>query len=123
MTRAICVRRTEVQPFAFGDLQIWDYKPDEEQTSSLALIQIKPGISHGLSRSHRSDKYYYVLSGLVEFEVGEITYWLTQGDLLIIPKGEWFDYRNGANDMATLVLVHTPSFDLNGEEFAGETRT
>ena len=120
MPRAVCVRRAEVEPFAFGDLQIWDYKPGFESSASVALVQVKPSASHGRTRSTRSDKYYYVLGGLVEFEVGHIVYWLAQGDLLIIPKGEWFDYRNSGPEPATLLLVHTPPFNLDAEEFASE---
>lgn len=121
MPKAVCIRRSNVEPFAFGDLQIWDYKLEREQSASVALVQIKPTAAHGRARSGRSDKYYYVLGGLVEFEVGEITYWLAQGDLLIIPKGEWFDYRNGGAEPATLLLIHVPPFQLDAEEFASET--
>jgi len=121
MPKAVCIRRSDVVPFAFGDLQIWDYKPGYESSASVALVQVKPAASHGRTRSTRSDKYYYVLGGLVEFEVGEIIYWLAQGDLLIIPKGQWFDYRNGGPEPATVLLIHTPTFKLDAEEFAGET--
>lgn len=122
MSKAQCIRRTEVQPFAFGDLQIFDYRPGCETSASVALVQLKPGIAHGRTRSTRSDKYYYVLAGLVEFEVGEIIYWLSQGDLLIIPRGIWFDYRNSGPEPVTLLLIHTPPFRLEAEEFASEKR-
>ena len=122
MSKAVCVRRANVEPFAFGDLQIWDYKMSGERGSSIALVQVKPSVSHGLARSTRSEKYYYVLSGMVEFEVGRISYWVTQGDLLVIPRGEWFDYRNSGRDMATMILMHTPPFNLEDEEFAGERK-
>ncbi len=120
MPKAVCIRRSDVEPFAFGDLQIWDYKPHCEASTSVALVQIKPGTAHGKARSTRSDKYYYVLSGLVEFEVGEIAYWLTQGDLMIIPRGAWFNYRNSAAEPATLLLMHTPCFRLEDEDYAEE---
>lgn len=120
MPKAECMRRSDVEPFAFGDLQIWDYKARCEGSASVALVQIKPGASHGQARSTRSDKYYYVLGGLVEFDVGEIIYWLTQGDLLVVPRGEWFDYRNHGPELATLLLVHIPPFRLDAEEFASE---
>ncbi len=118
MSKAICVRRSDVEPLAFGELQIWAYDTGSELGSSLALVQAKPGAAHGRARSTRSEKHYCVLSGLVEFTVGEIEYWLAQGDLLVIPKGEWFDYRNGGNETATLLLVHTPPFQMDAEEFA-----
>ncbi len=120
MPGAICVRRSQVEPSAFGNLQIWDYKPGCELSASIALVQVKPGASHGRTCSTRSDKYYYVLNGLVEFEVGRIAYWLAQGDLLCIAKDEWFDYRNQGPEMATLLLVHTPPFKLDAEQFACE---
>ena len=120
MAKAQCIRRAEVQPFAFGDLQILDYKPGCATSASLALIQAKPGVHHGRARSTRSDKYYYVLGGMIEFEVGSIAYWLAQGDLLIIPRGEWFDYHNAGPETATLLLFHTPPFQLAAEEFASE---
>jgi len=118
MPNALCIRRSEAQPLASGDLQIWAYRSERQQGASIALVQAKPGAVHSRARSTRSDKYYYVLNGLVEFQVGQIAYWLTQGDLLIIPKGEWFSYRNSGPEMATLLLVHTPPFQLEAEEFA-----
>ncbi len=120
MSRAIHVRRSEVEPLVFGELRIWDYAPAQTLSSSLALVQVKPGAAHGRARSARSDKYYYVLSGLVEFEVGEIEYWLGEGDLLVVPRGEWFNYRNGSGETATLVLFHTPPYSMEAEEFADE---
>lgn len=122
MSKAICIRRSEVEPLAFGDLHIWDYKPDRALGASLALIQVRPGAAHDRARSTRSDKYYYALNGLVEFRVGEIEYWLAQGDLLIVPRGEWFDYRNSGNETATMILVHNPPFSMDAEEFAGEKK-
>ncbi|HOG47786.1 MAG TPA: cupin domain-containing protein, partial [Anaerolineae bacterium] len=105
MPKAICIRRSEAKSLAFGELQIWDYEPGRDLSSSLALVQVKPGAAHGRARSIRCDKYYYALNGLVEFQLGEIEYWLGQGDLLIVPKGEWYDYRNGGNETATLLLM------------------
>jgi mannose-6-phosphate isomerase-like protein (cupin superfamily) len=120
MPKTVCVRRSDVQPFASGDLQILNYQARCETSASVALIQVKPGASHGQARSTRSDRYCYVLGGLVEFEVGQIVYWLAQGDLLIVPRGEWFDFRNHGPEPATLLVLHTPPFRLESEEFASE---
>jgi mannose-6-phosphate isomerase-like protein (cupin superfamily) len=122
MPKAVCIRRSDVEPFAFGDLHIWGYQPDRELSASLALIQAKPGAAHSRARSTRSDKFFYVLNGLVEFRVGEIEYWLTQGDLLVVPKGEWFEYRNGGGETATLIVFHTPPFTQDAEEYAAEAQ-
>lgn len=118
MAKPIHIRRLDLDPTLFGDIQILDYKTQPETEASLALVQIKPGTCCPRTRSTRSDKHYYVLNGLVEFQIRETSYWLIQGDLLVIPKGEWFEYTNSGAEAATLILVHTPPFDLQAEEFA-----
>jgi len=120
MSKAICIRRSDVEPLAFGDLHIWDYQPGGALGASLALVQVKPGAAHRRTRSTRCDKYFFILNGLVEFLTGEVEYWLTQGDLFVVPKGEWVEFRNGGNETATLLLVHNPPFSMDAEEYAGE---
>jgi len=120
MSKAICIRRSDVEPLAFGDLHIWDYQPGGALGASLALVQVKPGAAHRRTRSTRCDKYFFILNGLVEFLTGEVEYWLTQGDLFVVPKGEWVEFRNGGNDMATLLVVYNPPFCMDAEEVARE---
>ncbi len=43
---------------------------------------------------------------------------LDNQDLLLIPKNEWFDYRNDNAETARLLLLHIPPFDIEAEEFA-----
>ncbi len=43
---------------------------------------------------------------------------LENQDLLLIPKNEWFDYRNDKEETARLLLLHIPSFEIESEEFA-----
>ena len=43
---------------------------------------------------------------------------LVNQDLLLIPKNEWFDYRNDQAETARLLLIHIPSFEIEAEEFA-----
>ena len=58
MSKAIHIRRADVEPLAFGELRIWAYKADQALSSSLALVQVRPGATHGRARSTESDKYY-----------------------------------------------------------------
>ncbi len=43
---------------------------------------------------------------------------LENKDLLLIPKNEWFDYRNENAEAARLLLLHIPPFEIEAEEFA-----
>jgi hypothetical protein len=42
------------------------------------------------------------------------------GDFCFVKRGQRFSYSNQSSDLATLVLVHTPSFDLSEEVLIGE---
>lgn len=41
------------------------------------------------------------------------------GDFCLVKRGRRFSYSNESSEVATLVLVHTPSFDLREEVFVG----
>ena len=42
---------------------------------------------------------------------------LSAKDFVFVEQGKRFAYRNDSSSPATLVLVHTPSFDLESEVF------
>jgi mannose-6-phosphate isomerase-like protein (cupin superfamily) len=84
-------------------------------SSSIAEITIDPGTEHPKAYSKRSDKYYYVVSGNLEFVVENDSYFLSPGDVCMILKGRRFSYRNTTTEPAKVVLVHTPQFDLQFE--------
>ena|SRR6185436_3266478 len=109
------VRKAEVPPIHFGQLVIHDYTQGDESSSSLATIHVPPGADHPRAWSTRSDKYYYVLGGHVRFSLGREDYDLMPGDFCFVRQGERFSYVNLSSESATLLLVHTPRFDLNAE--------
>lgn len=111
------IKHEEVEPFEFNGLQILDYTTGEEFSSSIAEIVVPTGISHKLSWSNRSDKYYYVVEGKVSFTVNDETKIISSADVCIVPKGDRFRYKNVGSSEAKLVLIHTPNFKLEGEEF------
>ena len=51
----------------------------------------------------------------VRFSVGREDYDLMPGDFCLVRQGERFSYVNLSSESATLLLVHTPSFDLGAE--------
>ena len=111
------VRRAELAPLEFGGLAIYDYTADAAKSSSLAQIEVPAGAVHGESWSRRSDKYYLVTSGSIAFTLGGEDFVLETGDFCLVERGRRFQYRNAASEPATLVLVHTPSFELDAEVF------
>jgi mannose-6-phosphate isomerase-like protein (cupin superfamily) len=88
-------------------------------SSSLAVIEVPSGGCHAEAWSRRSDKYYLVLSGEVELVLDGESRTLGTGDFCYVKQGRRFSYANKAANVATLVLVHTPSFDLHEEVFVG----
>jgi mannose-6-phosphate isomerase-like protein (cupin superfamily) len=115
------VKRRSVKPKDFEGLQIVDFTDGRETSSSVALIDVPPGARHAEAFSRRSDKYYVVASGVLHFEVEGIEFNATAGDFVLVRQGERFRYRNDRREAATLVLVHTPSFDLAAEVFVKES--
>jgi mannose-6-phosphate isomerase-like protein (cupin superfamily) len=114
------VRYPEAEPFDFRGLTIRELTPKGLDTASFAQIEVPPGASHQTARSIRSDKVYYCTHGTVLFRVAGRAIKLDTGDLLLIPKGDWFSYRNDSSQTSRLFLVHIPPFDLEHEEFQDE---
>lgn len=111
------IRQEAVDAFDFDGLAIRDYTADLAASSSFAVITVPPGAVHASSWSRRSDKYYYVVSGTIEFADAGSTHTLSTGDFCLIAKGEHFSYRNTSDATATLCLFHTPDFELDSEVF------
>jgi mannose-6-phosphate isomerase-like protein (cupin superfamily) len=111
------ISKDSIDPVDFEGLQIVDYTSGRDTTSSLAEITVPPGDKHRKAYSKRSDKYYYIVSGHIQFNVEGELYGLYQGDVCVILKGQKFSYENGTGEPAKLILVHTPSFNLECEVF------
>jgi mannose-6-phosphate isomerase-like protein (cupin superfamily) len=113
------IKQDSVEPLDFGGLRVYDYTAGHETSSSLAVIHVPPGVRHAEAWSKRSDKYYYVLAGQVRFTLDGNQHNLAAGDFCLVRQGQRFWYENREEDLATLLLVHTPSFDLDSEVFVG----
>ena len=111
------IRNQDVEVLSFNGLEIFDYTSKCKEKSSFAIIVVPPNISHQLSWSKRSDKFYYVIEGKIEFTINNEDYVLAKGDFCIIKKGDKFKYKNNFKDDVKLVLVHTPNFIIEEEIF------
>lgn len=113
----VIIRGDSVPAFDFDGLSICDYTAGLDSSSSFAVITVSPGVSHAESWSRRSDKYYWVVSGTIEFTEADVVHDLGPGDFCLVPRGTRFSYRNSSVETATLCLFHTPGFDLDSEVF------
>ncbi len=77
------IRKTELTSFDFSGLEIFDYTAKGNEKSSFAIIKVKPDVKHQLSWSKRSDKYYYVINGNIEFSINDENITLHEGDFWI----------------------------------------
>ena len=111
------INENSTEQFDFDGLKIRDYTANLNESSSFAVIDVSPGVRHKLSWSKRSDKYYYLISGEINFTVNGNGFIFKTGDFCIIKKGEKFKYWNDSNDNAKMILVHTPCFLLDQEVF------
>lgn len=113
------VSRAAMAPLEFEGLRIFDYTAGQSLSSSIAAIEVPPGARHGEAWSRRSDKYYLVSSGEIDFVLDGESQVLKTGDFCFVRQGRRFSYANRSTKRAALVLVHTPSFDLRDEVFVG----
>ncbi len=111
------IRRENAESIDFEGLRIYDYTAGLETRSSVALVVVPPGVRHREAWSRRSDKHYIVTAGRVRFGVDGDESELAAGDFCLVRRGQRFWYENAAEESATLVLVHTPPFDLDAEVF------
>ncbi|MBN1782561.1 cupin domain-containing protein [bacterium] len=111
------IPQKDIKPLEFDGLTIFDYTAGRESGSSIAEITVPAGVRHKISWSMRSDKYYYVIQGTVDFMIGGEERRLAAGDVCIVPQGIRFNYVNHGPGVAKLILVHTPDFRLECEVF------
>jgi mannose-6-phosphate isomerase-like protein (cupin superfamily) len=103
----------------YEGLTVTDYTGSSGLGSSVAIVEVPPGARHPRAWSKRSDKFYLVIDGHVRFSLGDVDYELGPRDFCHVRRGERFAYENPAPSPATLVLVHTPSFELDAEVLEG----
>lgn len=111
------IERESLNAVEFDGLVIRDYTAGRGGSSSMAEILVPAGAQHKRAWSKRSNKYYYVVDGRLSFIVENQFFDLSTGDVCIILQGERFSYENKSGEIAKLLLVHTPSFELAEEVF------
>ena len=111
------IKSETIQPFDFDGLAICDLTATLNTSSSLARIHVSPQARHRQAWSRECDKYYYVISGQLQFTLDSMEHTLREGDLCIVPQGHKFSYANTTGRPVELLLIHTPRFNLDAEVF------
>ena len=112
--------RSAMSPIDFHGLRIFDYTAGRSLGSSVAVIEVAPGARHAEAWSRRSNKYYLVTGGELRFVLDGEVHSMEEGDFCFVKQGRRFSYSNEGPALATLVLVHTPDFDLEEEVFVSQ---
>lgn len=111
------VKKNDVESFDFSGLKISDFTNGKVESGSFALIELNPNSSHQLAWSKRSDKFYFVISGKLNFRIEDRETMLSSGDFCLVQRGQKFSYRNDYDGICILALFHSPSFALDQEVF------
>jgi mannose-6-phosphate isomerase-like protein (cupin superfamily) len=106
-----------IRPFDFDGLSIRDFTAKLNTSSSLAHIRVWPRACHRRAWSKECDKYYYVISGQLQFILDSVEHILKAGDVCIVPQGHKFSYANTTELPVELLLMHTPRFNIDAEVF------
>jgi len=94
------IKHEAIEPIKFDKVKIIDYTAGQDISSSFAEITVPVGVSHKLSWSNRSDKYYYVVQGRLIFTVNNESNSLSSGDVCII----------GIALLSIITLIHQYEF-------------
>ena len=111
------LKSATIQPFDFDGLLIYDFTAALNTSSSLARIRVSPHARHRRAWSRECEKYYYVISGQIQFTLDGVEDTLREGDLCIVPQGHRFSYQNTTETPADLLLFHSPRFNMDAEIF------
>ncbi len=111
------LRSETIQPFDFEGLSIRDFTAGLGTRSSLAQIRVLPHAHHRRAWSTECDKFYFVISGQLQFTEEGTEHTVKAGDVCIVPHGKKFSYTNTTETPVELLLIHTPKYNLETEFF------
>lgn len=101
-------RYDDAESFPFGNLIVRDMTPSLFEQASFSEIEVPIGADNPPYAAAANDKVYIGVSGEVEFKIDGIAKRLRPGDVLVIERGEQYQYHNGGYEMGRLFLIQVP---------------
>ncbi|WP_199440240.1 quercetin 2,3-dioxygenase [Umezawaea beigongshangensis] len=98
-------------PTTWFDGNVYTVKVSAETTGgSLSVLEssILPGSGPPLHVHTGEDEAFYVLSGQLEFQVGDERFTGRAGDFVFVPRGTPHRFENAGTHVAHTIFVYTP---------------
>jgi len=83
--------------------------------ASLAMVEVPSKGSRPYAHSSRSHKIFVMIEGALRFDVDGIAYVAGAGDVVVVPKGQLFQYFDWQGQPARVLVVHVPARDEAAE--------
>jgi mannose-6-phosphate isomerase-like protein (cupin superfamily) len=99
-------------PFEVGGVQGYAVTSTVGITSG-DVASLKVEGRHGRVKTTLSDRFYYIVSGTGTFDVGDSTFKVERGELIVVPRDTPYDFEGTME----LVMFCSPAFDLSKEVF------
>ena len=101
-------RYDDADAFPFGNLAVKDMTPAILKQASLTEIEVPIGADNPPYAAAANDKIYVGVTGEIEFKIDGLAVRLKRGDVLVVERGEQYQYHNGGYEMGRLFLIQIP---------------
>ena len=101
-------RYDDADAFPFGNLGVKDMTPTILKHASLTEIEVPIGADNPPYAAAANDKIYVGVTGEIEFKIDGLAVRLKRGDVLVVERGEQYQYHNGGYEMGRLFLIQIP---------------
>lgn len=105
-------RKKEIIPKTFNKVKIIEYLT-KEKFEGLGIVVVELDGENDKVMNEKSDMFYYILSGKGEFLINNEIFFVSQGDLIYIPKNTL--YRDKGK--IKMLSISLPAFDDNSCKF------
>jgi mannose-6-phosphate isomerase-like protein (cupin superfamily) len=93
-----------------GDKYTFLVTGDETGGSYFTMeVEVPPGAGPPRHIHHRNEEQFYILEGEVTIQAGQQTFHTTKGDLVHVPRGTVYTFRNMGQAPARMLVTYSPA--------------
>jgi len=82
---------------------------DQAESASVFEFTVGPGFDVGAHRHENLEEFFYILSGVLDLRVGDVTKPCKAGSFMLVPRRVVHQFINRAMEPAKLLVFVTPS--------------